>query len=194
MAEIEEIKKELLAQMPGNTEEPEIFEVHDLETATEAQRRIAYYKRKQAEIDAVADKQIDRLLMEMEKIKLWREDANKEYVERENFYKHRLERYMREEVRKQRESGKKPKKMLRLPYGTIKLIKQQPEYQRDEKELMKYAESKGFVRIKQDVDWASIKNKCTVFGDKLIDDEGEIIPGVTVVDREDKFTVEVDDK
>ncbi|NUJ19321.1 hypothetical protein FKN04_22575 [Bacillus glycinifermentans] len=193
MAEIEEIKKELLSQMPGNTEEPEVFEVHDLETAAEAQRRIAYFKRKQAEIDAVADKQIDRLLMEMEKIRLWREDANKEYVERVKFYTHRLERYMREEVRKQRESGKKPKKMLRLPYGTIKLIKQQPEYQRDEKELMKYAESKGFVKIEKDVDWASIKKKCKVFGDKLIDDEGEIIPGVTVVDRDDKFTVEVDE-
>ncbi|EQM28629.1 host-nuclease inhibitor Gam family protein [Bacillus sp. FSL K6-1109] len=193
MAEIEEIKKDLMDAMPQEDEGPEIFEVHDLETAAEAQRRVAYFKRKQAEIDAVADKQMDRLVMQMEKVKLWREDEKKEYVERENFYKHRLERYIREEVRKMQENGKKPKKTIKLPYGTIKLVKQQPEYQRNENDLLEYAESKGFVRVKKDVDWAAIKNKAKVFGDKLIDADGELIPGVTVVDREDKFTVEVNE-
>ncbi|WP_237711638.1 host-nuclease inhibitor Gam family protein [Bacillus licheniformis] len=193
MAEIEEIKKDLMDAMPQEDEGPEIFEVHDLETAAEAQRRVAYFKRKQAEIDAVADKQMDRLVMQMEKVKLWHEDEKKEYVERENFYKHRLERYIREEVRKMQENGKKPKKTIKLPYGTIKLVKQQPEYQRNENDLLEYAESKGFVRVKKDVDWAAIKNKAKVFGDKLIDADGELIPGVTVVDREDKFTVEVNE-
>ncbi|WP_077735653.1 host-nuclease inhibitor Gam family protein [Bacillus sonorensis] len=193
MAEIEEIKKDLMDAMPQEDEGPEIFEVHDLETAAEAQRRVAYFKRKQAEIDAVADKQMDRLVMQMEKVKLWREDEKKEYVERENFYKHRLERYIREEVRKMQENGKKPKKTIKLPYGTIKLVKQQPEYQRNENDLLEYAESKGFVRVKKDVDWAEIKKKAKVFGDKLIDADGELIPGVTVVDREDKFTVEVNE-
>lgn len=193
MAEIEEIKKDLMDAMPQEEEGPEIFEVHDLETATEAQRRVAYFKRKQAEIDAVADKQIERLKMEIEQLEHWQEEAKKEYVERGNFYKHRLERYMREEVRKMQENGKKPKKTIKLPYGTIKLVKQQPEYQRNENDLLEYAESKGFVRVKKDVDWAAIKKKAKVFGDKLIDADGELIPGVTVVDREDKFTVEVNE-
>ncbi|MCM3377567.1 host-nuclease inhibitor Gam family protein [Bacillus sp. FSL W8-0445] len=193
MAEIEEIKKDLMDAMPQEEEGPEIFEVHDLETATEAQRRVAYFKRKQAEIDEVADKQIERLKMQIERLEHWQEEAKKEYVEREDFYKHRLERYMREEVRKMQENGKKPKKTIKLPYGTIKLVKQQPEYQRNENDLLEYAESKGFVRVKKDVDWAAIKNKAKVFGDKLIDADGELIPGVTVVDREDKFTVEVNE-
>lgn len=193
MAEIEEIKKDLMDAMPQEEEGPEIFEVHDLETAAEAQRRVAYFKRKQAEIDEVAEKQIERLKMEIERLEQWQEEAKKEYVERENFYKHRLERYMREEVRKMQENGKKPKKTIKLPYGTIKLVKQQPEYQRNENDLLEYAESKGFVRVKKDVDWAAIKNKAKVFGDKLIDADGELIPGVTVVDREDKFTVEVNE-
>ncbi|OLQ52622.1 hypothetical protein BHT95_07040 [Bacillus paralicheniformis] len=191
MAEIEEIKKDLMDAMPQEDEGPEIFEVHDLDTAAEAQRRVAYFKRKQAEIDEVADKQIERLKMQIERLEHWQEEAKKEYVEREDFYKHRLERYMREEVRKMQENGKKPKKTIKLPYGTIKLVKQQPEYQRNENDLLEYAESKGFVRVKKDVDWAAIKNKAKVFGDKLIDADGELIPGVTVVDREDKFTVEV---
>ncbi|WP_223837367.1 host-nuclease inhibitor Gam family protein [Bacillus swezeyi] len=193
MAEIEEIKKDLMDAMPQENEGPEIFEVHDLETATEAQRRVAYFKRKQSEIDEVADKQIERLKMEIERLEQWQEEAKKEYVERENFYKHRLERYMRDEVRKMQENGKKPKKTIKLPYGTIKLVKQQPEYQRNENDLLEYAESKGFVRVKKDVDWSAIKKKAEVFGDKLIDGDGEIIPGVTVVDREDKFTVEVNE-
>ncbi|WP_261381947.1 host-nuclease inhibitor Gam family protein [Bacillus licheniformis] len=193
MAEIEEIKKDLMDAMPQEDEGPEIFEVHDLDTAAEAQRRIAYFKRKQAEIDEVADKQIERLKMQIERLEHWQEEVKKEYVEREDFYKHRLERYMREEVRKMQENGKKPKKTIKLPYGTIKLVKQQPEYQRNENDLLEYAESKGFVRVKKDVDWAAIKNKAKVFGDKLIDADGELIPGVTVVDREDKFTVEVNE-
>ncbi|MCU9958811.1 hypothetical protein BJQ92_00314 [Bacillus licheniformis] len=193
MAEIEEFKKDLMDAMPQEDEGPEIFEVHDLETATEAQRRVAYFKRKQAEIDEVADKQIERLKMQIERLEHWQEEAKKEYVEREDFCKHRLERYMREEVRKMQENGKKPKKTIKLPYGTIKLVKQQPEYQRNENDLLEYAESKGFVRVKKDVDWAAIKNKAKVFGDKLIDADGELIPGVTVVDREDKFTVEVNE-
>ncbi|MED2978241.1 host-nuclease inhibitor Gam family protein [Bacillus swezeyi] len=193
MAEIEEIKKDLMDAMPQENEGPEIFEVHDLETAAEAQRRVAYFKRKQAEIDAVADKQIERLKREILQLEYWRVEEKKEYVRRENFYKHRLERYMREEVRKMQDNGKKPKKTIKLPYGTIKLVKQQPEYQRNENDLLKYAESKGFVRVKKDVDWAAIKNKAKVFGDNLIDADGELIPGVTVVDREDKFTVEVNE-
>lgn len=193
MDEIEEIKQDLMDAMPQEDEGPEIFEVHDLDTAAEAQRRVAYFKRKQAEIDEVAEKQIERLKAQMERLEHWQEEAKKEYVERENFYKHRLERYMREEVRKMQENGKKPKKTIKLPYGTIKLVKQQPEYQRNENDLLEYAESKGFVRVKKDVDWAAIKNKAKVFGDKLIDADGELIPGVTVVDREDKFTVEVNE-
>lgn len=193
MAEIEEIKKDLMDAMPQEDEGPEIFEVHDLDTAAEAQRRVAYFKSKQAEIDEVADKQIERLKREILQLEYWRVEEKKEYVRRENFYKHRLERYMREEVRKMQENGKKPKKTIKLPYGTIKLVKQQPEYQRNENDLLEYAESKGFVRVKKDVDWAAIKNKAKVFGDKLIDADGELIPGVTVVDREDKFTVEVNE-
>ncbi|MEC1552584.1 host-nuclease inhibitor Gam family protein [Bacillus haynesii] len=193
MAEIEEIKKDLMDAMPQEDEGPEIFEVHDLETAAEAQRRVAYFKKQQDEIDEVAEKQIERLKAQIERLKHWQEEAKKEYVERENFYKHRLERYMREEVREMQENGKKPKKTIKLPYGIIKLVKQQPEYQRNENDLLEYAESKGFVRVKKDVDWAAIKNKAKVFGDKLIDADGELIPGVTVVDREDKFTVEVNE-
>ncbi|NPC90991.1 hypothetical protein HOO54_23745 [Bacillus sp. WMMC1349] len=193
MSSLPETEQVLIDQVEEEEKDYEVFEVTDLESAAEAQRRITYFKGKQSEIDAVAEKQLERLRTQIERVEFWRDESKKPYVERENFYIHRLERYMREEVRRQIESGKKPYKSINLPYGKIKLTKQQPEYQRNETDLLKYAETKGLVKIKKDVDWASIKKKSSVFGDKLIDADGEIISGVTVVDREDKFTVEVNE-
>lgn len=169
--------------------EQEAFEVSDLETAAEAQRRIAYFMEEQQKIDQIAEKQIAPFLEKIEKIKLWQEQEKEKYVKRQAFYENRLEQYMRQEVEEQKKKGRKPQKTIKLPYGTLKLTKQQPEFQRNDSELLGYAKENGFLKVAESVDWSSIKSKCTVFGDKLIDPQGQLVPGVTVVERDDKFTV-----
>ncbi|MFD9413096.1 host-nuclease inhibitor Gam family protein, partial [Streptomyces sp. NPDC059989] len=159
--------------------EQEAFEVSDLETAAEAQRRIAHFMEKQQKIDQIAENQIAPFLEKIEKIKMWQEQEKEKYMKKQAFYENRLERYMRQEVEEQKKKGRKPQKTIKLPYGTLKLIKQQPEFQRNDSELLGYAKENGFLKVAESVDWSSIKSKCTVFGDKLIDPEGQLVPGVT---------------
>ncbi|WP_458732384.1 host-nuclease inhibitor Gam family protein [Bacillus subtilis] len=169
--------------------EQEAFEVSDLETAAEAQRRIAYFMEEQQKIDQTAEKQIAPFLEKIEKIKMWQDQEKEKYAKRQAFYENRLERYMRQDIEEQKKKGYQPKKVMKLPYGTVKLIKQQPEYKRNEEELKEYAKAQGFMKVSESVDWSSIKSKCQVAGNKLVDPNGQIVPGVTVIEREDKFSL-----
>ena len=76
--------------------------------------------------------------------------------------------------------------------GKLVMKKQQPLYERDETALLNWAETTApeLVKVKKEVSWADLKKKADVNGDKLLMD-GEIIPGVTVVEREDVFEVQV---
>ena len=86
----------------------------------------------------------------------------------------------------------KTMKKYKLVSGTLILKKQQPMYERDEAKLLTWAEQTvpELVKVKKEVSWADLKKQADVSGDKLMLD-GEIIPGVTVVEREGVFEVQV---
>ena len=86
----------------------------------------------------------------------------------------------------------KTMKKYKLVSGTLVLKRQQPMYERDEAALLAWAETSApeLVKVKKEVSWADLKKQADVSGDKLLLD-GEIIPGVTVVEREDVFEVQV---
>ena len=85
----------------------------------------------------------------------------------------------------------KTMKKYKLVSGTLVLKRQQPVYERDESALLAWAETTApeLVKVKKEVSWADLKKQADVSGDKLLLD-GEIIPGVTVVEREDVFEVQ----
>lgn len=169
----------------------QVFAVVDLESAVEAQRRVAWFEEKKKEVDAVIEKQIAPFLAKIEKIKEWGEQAKAEHEEKQAHYTNLLEQYMRGEIAKQLEAGKKPKKTLSLPYGKIALKKQQPEFQKDEATLLEYAKIAGFVKVKESTDWAELKKNCVVAGGQLYDTNGEAVPGVVVIDRDEKFELKL---
>lgn len=173
-------------------EAQQVFVVNDLGTAVEAQRRIAYFEGKKREIDKIIEAQLAPFLLKIEKIKEWGEQAKAEFDEKQAQYAMRLEMYLREEVAKQLEAGKKPKKTIKLPYGNISLKAQQPKFDRNEAELLQYAEEAGFVRVKKETDWAALKKQCVVADGKLYDMNGECVPGVSVVEQPDKFEVKIE--
>ena len=76
--------------------------------------------------------------------------------------------------------------------GKLVWKKQQPLYERDEADLLAWAETTApeLVKTVKALSWADLKKQADVSGDKLLLD-GEIIPGVTVVEREDVFEVQV---
>ena len=86
----------------------------------------------------------------------------------------------------------KTMKKYKLVSGTLILKKQQPMYERDEAKLLTWAEQTApeLVKVKKEVSWSDLKKQADVSGNKLLLD-GEIIPGVTVVERPDTFEVQV---
>jgi replicative DNA helicase len=167
------------------------FTVTNLETAAEAQRRIAYFEERKLEIDSIIEHQIAPFLAKIEKIKEWGQQSKVEFEEKQEHYSNHLEMYLREEVAKQMESGKKLKKTLALPYGKISLKKQQPKFEKNDDELFSYAKEAGFIRVKEETDWAELKKNCVVADGKMYDTNGEAIPGVIVIELEDKFELKL---
>jgi hypothetical protein len=170
----------------------QVFAVTDLETAAEAQRRIAYFEERKQEIDSIIEHQIAPFLAKIEKIKKWGQQAKVEFDEKQAHYTNHLEMYLRQEVAKQMESGKKPKKTIALPYGKISLKKQQPKFEKNELELFTYAKDAGLIRVKEETDWAELKKNCVIADGKMYDTNGEQVPGVVVIELEEKFEIKLE--
>lgn len=189
MASINDVIKQIDEQ---EEREYQAFVVTDMETAAEAQRRLTYFEEKKAEIDGIIEQQIKPFIDKIEKIKQWGNEAKQEYADKQEHYSNLLEAYWRQEVAQAIEAGKKPRKTLKLPYGSITLKKQQPKFHRDEDMLFKFAKDSGYVRIKESTDWSKLKKECQVVGGQLVTENGEIVPGVEVEEREDKFEIKLD--
>lgn len=82
-----------------------------------------------------------------------------------------------------------------LPSATLVRKQQQPEYTRDESALLAYLDSSArgeYVKIVRSPDWASFKKIVEVRDGAVIDTEtGEVVTGVTVTVRPDKFDVQI---
>jgi phage host-nuclease inhibitor protein Gam len=87
----------------------------------------------------------------------------------------------------------KTQKIYKLPSGTLRLKEQQPEYKRDDEKLLQWvkANKPRFVKTKEYVDWAGLKEVVAAEGSRVVDIQtGEIIDGVEVIERGPKFEVE----
>ena len=81
-----------------------------------------------------------------------------------------------------------------IPAGKLIMKKQAPEFKRDDKTVIDWLKAnKGeqYVKTVESLDWANLKKDTTVVGSSIVNSDGEIIPGVEVIEREDKFVVEV---
>ena len=79
------------------------------------------------------------------------------------------------------------------PEGKLVLKKQAPEFKRDDKTVLSWLKGNNggnYIKTTESLDWASLKKDVTVMGNSVVNSDGEIIPGVEVVEREPKFTVE----
>ena len=91
-----------------------------------------------------------------------------------------------------------------MPGGTLKLAKQDPEYEVNDDELVPWLEANkmaDFVKITKEARWGDFKETLkdekkkirTIAAEdgtlQVITEDGEIVPGVTAKIREDKFTI-----
>lgn len=81
-----------------------------------------------------------------------------------------------------------------LPSGKLVTKKQDPEYERDDTELLAWLKENGgtaFIKTKESVDWAGLKGTLTIMGETVADANGKVIPCIKAVDRPDVFKVEL---
>ena len=110
-----------------------------------------------------------------------------------NYFTAKLEEYFQTVPHK----AAKASESYALPSGKLIRKKQQPEYKRDDAELVPWLE-KNFmgqlVKVEKSADWAGLKKVVNITPDGLhvATDDGEIVPGVTVTPRPDVFKVEME--
>lgn len=80
-----------------------------------------------------------------------------------------------------------------LPCGKLVLKKQEPEFDHDDSILVPWLEQNApeFIKIEKSAKWGELKKVVDVSGDSVINEDGEVVPGVMVTERADKFVVEV---
>ena len=89
----------------------------------------------------------------------------------------------------------KTQETYKLPSGVLKQKIREPEYKREEADILKWLTEQGLdslIETKTAPKWAELKKGITANGEQAIYAEtGEIIPGVKIVERDPVFVVEV---
>lgn len=124
----------------------------------------------------------------------WYEDKIKEITEQTDFNTMNLERMLAEYFASVPHKKTKTQETYSLPGGKLILKTQNPEYKRDDKtviEWLKNHDGAEFIKVKEELAWENLKAKTAALNGKLFSEDGEEIPGVEVIERPEKFVVEV---
>lgn len=83
-----------------------------------------------------------------------------------------------------------------LPSGKLVLKHQEPKFETQDAELVPWLKQNGLaemVETKESAKWGELKKTLTLAPDgmSMLTGDGEVVPGVVVTPREDKFTVTV---
>lgn len=134
--------------------------------------------------------------------------ADAEYQKMESWYAHMVEKAREKRDRKVAwaennlrayfdivpAKATKTQKTYDLPSGKLVLKHQEPKYDTKDEELvpwLKKNQMPELVKVKESADWANLKKQLKVSpdGTAMVTQDGEIVPGITVTQREDKFSV-----
>lgn len=100
--------------------------------------------------------------------------------------------FLQVELKKYLDSTNKDK--LKFVSGQIGYKKQQPKFTVKDDELVQFLEGTGkqeLIKITKKADWASYKKQVIINGDNVVDENGEIVRGVEVEQRESIFEVKI---
>lgn len=82
-----------------------------------------------------------------------------------------------------------------LPSGKLLLKQREPEFVKDDAKLVEWLENNELnqlVKIKKSPDWATLKKDVSIVNNKVVSTyTGEIVEGITVIQRDPEFKVEV---
>lgn len=124
----------------------------------------------------------------------WYESKIKEITEQTDFNTMNLERMLAEYFASVPHKKTKTQESYSLPGGKLIMKTQNPEYKRNDKtviEWLKKHDGAEFIKVTEELAWADLKAKTAALNGKLFSEDGEEIPGVEVINRPEKFVVEV---
>lgn len=124
----------------------------------------------------------------------WYEDKISEIKAQTDFNTMNLERMLAEYFATVPHKKTKTQESYPLKGGKLILKTQNPEFKRDDKTVIDWLKENKmpeFVKTKEELAWADLKAATAIFDGHIVTEDGEIIPGIDVVEREAKFIVEV---
>lgn len=166
----------------------EIFEAYDIGYDIVDDRKADFSLQKMQEADEDCDRWIEFYKDQIEKVKRERDRIKEGYmIKLRAFFAERQAM----NLTKGTKSGKSSS--YQLPHGKLILKQQDPEFEIDNDALVEWLEKNdpGMVKIKKAPNWEGLKKKVEVAGDGVVNQEGELIPGVKVTSREEKFAVQM---
>ncbi|ADH03125.1 gp44 [Brochothrix phage BL3] len=168
-----------------------LFEINSDSEVSRAVDYINWAEYQKEKNTKMYEESIAPFIENIKKADKWLEEQNGRLETNVNTVTTNLKVYLMRDNQKRVESGKKARKTVKTPFGNFSLKKQQPQFVKEEKLLMEYAQASGKVNEKTTVsiDWAAIKKESQLVDGKLIDPNGEVVPGVKVVEQDDKATV-----
>ncbi|MBG9837925.1 MULTISPECIES: host-nuclease inhibitor Gam family protein [Bacillus cereus group] len=165
--------------------EQQQFEITDLNSLNWAFRKISALKDKEKGIVQLAN-------VERERIANWEKSELNPIHDSIGFFEWHIQRYHAEQL-----AADPKQKTISTPYGKSKTRKssEAPE-QKDKAQVLQYAiENELDDCLKTEVKWADFKKKLKIVeisGEKVIvDEDGQIVPGVTVKPEMISYSVEV---
>lgn len=179
-----------VVEKTNKQEEQDRFVVDNDKKATWCLRKIKHMKKKQKENEELAESQIEEIQQEINEVKAWLEDENGKLQNKIEFMENKLHNYA-VELREDNPDLKTHK----LPFGQLQFRKRRPKWKYDNEKLLQFVKSslKEALKIKEKVDKRKLKKEAEVVGNKaVIKDTGEIVEGVKIIERPEKFKVKID--
>lgn len=124
----------------------------------------------------------------------WYKAKIDEIKEQTDFDTMNLERLLKEYFASVPHKKTKTQESYKLPGGKLVYKTQNPEFKHDDDAVIKWAKANGFgqyVKVKEELEWQKLKDATEIFDGHIVTEDGEIVPGVVVENREPKFVVEV---
>jgi phage host-nuclease inhibitor protein Gam len=178
--ELSELTEDIPEELPEAPEKKERFQIKDKEQAEWCLRQISRLLCEQKEIEATAQ-------AEIEKITTWKNDQTESIQKSISFFEYLLTEYHQQVLKENPKA-----KTIKLPSGKLEARKAQPEFIRNKEEMLPWVEKNqpDYVIVKKDVNWAGLKKILRYENGTGIDpDTGEVVPGLTVIDRGTAFRV-----
>jgi len=179
----------LQRQQNDQKKENNHFLIDNDQKANWALRKIRHLKQKKKENNDFANTEIEEIQKEIDEINQWLESKN-DSLDNDIEYMEGLLRVYAEQLK----DDDPELKTHKLPFGQLQFRKQRDKWRYDNNKLLEFADKnlKDTIKIKKQVDKRKLKKKIRVVGSKaVVADTGELIEGIEVIKRGEKFKVKV---